>query len=196
MGILSRALLPVLVLVASACKGDGPAEPVVPEGPSGILRFNYSGDWNGMFEASGSTLRPDGTSKSIAETEKFAVAGWSSTRATLGILAAQRNPRPSDRFTQLSIQLDRVTAPGTYRFCRGSAEGSCAEGKVYFDSRLWASPTVLYGLEGGTLVITEVTRDRVRGTFEAPGVNLLSPAGGTIHVSGGSFDLAVASPEG
>lgn len=185
----SYVLLPVLALAVSACGGDGPTDS---DPPSGVVRFDHSGAWSGTFESRGPTQRADGTSIPPAEMQEFAGAGWTSAgRTSLRIVAGRRSTGgdPVLRFDLLLIDLSRLTGPGTYRFCRSEGPG-CAQGEVYVGYDLYESGTAVYELEGGSLVVTELTQDRVRGTFQAPGTDLVARSNpGTIQVSGGTFDL-------
>lgn len=155
------------------------------------LGFTYAGDRSGMYSVTGdvtldSSRRPQFGSWAAALPQDAANVQIAAARAGTGRLA--------DIFL---VVLHNVSAPGTYSLsesCTGTTATSCARGLVAFgynwDSRT-PPPEAQYDLLSGTITVTSLGADRLRGTFQVSGPRIPASAGSPLSLADGRFDVAV-----
>jgi hypothetical protein len=186
-----RSRFPLLLVVASCaffagCGESGPTEP----GAVSALGFSYSGERTGTYHVRGD-VRLNGEQRPSYGTWAAALQVPGSD---LSITAARAGTAPvADVFL---IALHNISAPGTYPLDRGCTQdtpASCALGMFAFNYD-WDSsaraPDPYYLLVSGTVTITALDANRVRGTFQVGGVR--APAGSAaISLDNGSFEVPV-----
>lgn len=120
-------------------------------------------------------------------------AAWSADAALLGSAVNQVSP---GRFSitgarlgdfAISFTLFNITGPGTYPLGVGST-GAGGTAIVANDTGSWSTP---FTGEAGTIVITELTEQRITGTFAFVADPSSGQGGDAVRVTDGEFDLAV-----
>lgn len=195
-GLVSARSAGTVRITASSEGVSGSAEVTVSEPPPpppspSALGFSFSGDRSGTYSVTGevpldASRRPQYGTWAAALPQDTVNLQVAAARAGTGRLA--------DVFL---IVLHRVSAPGTYTLsasCTESTPTSCARGLLAFGYN-WDSrnppPEAQYDLAAGTITVTSVSADRVRGTFEVSGPRVSTAGGATISLTSGSFDVAV-----
>lgn len=179
-------LLPLFVaLFAAACEGNPVTPP--PEPPLPSVSFSYSGDRMGVYRAEGD-VPLDAERRPQYGTW---AAGLQVSANVVGITAAQARTAP--RADVFLLALNQVTTAGTYPIS-GDCETStsaCAIGffAVEYDLVNRQPSSAEYFIVSGTVVITRMDANRIRGTFQGSGVR--SPGSGTISFANGSFDVPI-----
>lgn len=165
---LRTAAALALLLSAAACDGLG-TDP-----DRGALVFRYSGDISGTFEASGEY-------PAAAVGESYATGGANGT--TLVVEAQVGSGEPKHFFLY-----GGPGRPGTYTLgpqgdFRGSFIQQAGTGGAEF------------AFTAGTLVVLDVTDERIRGRFSGTGVHRVDPAR-TVTITDGFFDVPNHSDPG
>ncbi len=182
----------LLILAASVpvagCSDRSPTEPV----PVTALGFTYSGDRSGSYQVQGDVpLTVEGRPGHGTWAAALQVPG-----SDLSITAARAGTAPmADVFL---IALHNITAPGTYSLdldqgCNHQTPTSCAVGMFAFNYNWNTSdqlPDPYYLLASGTITITAMDAERVRGTFQLGGLRYPSGSA-TISLSNGSFEVPI-----
>ena len=152
-------LLLGLLLPLAACGDDD--DPIGPE-PTGSLSFTFSGDTSGTFSVSG---EPKLNSSGFPQNE-FAVASVEAGEVFVGGF----RPR-GPNFDLFGIGLEGVTGPRTVNVCPQPTGGTCPV--VFFltgISETTEAPSRVYVLTSGSVTVSEMNAERVRGTFQGTGI--------------------------
>lgn len=187
--------LVLLCLLAAACSDRGPTTPTTIEPPEErpTLSFSYSGDRAGSFEAIGEVAL------NASRTPTFGT--WSAALLSSGdsvnmsIAAARAGTTPlADVFL---LVLHRIRAPGTYELsstCSTNTTGSCAIGLFSLGYR-WDSrtppPDAEYRFTAGTVTVTAVDSDRIRGSFQISGPRVRPSGDASLTVTSGRFNVPI-----
>ena len=159
----------------------------------GTVTFTYTGAGGGTFSASGDApaliAPPTGTSWAVG----YVQAGES--------FVGGSTPRSGGLVDLAIVRLERTT-PGSESIdptCNIDGSASCT-GMVLFLNFNGNGDTgdFFCGLTSGTIVLTEVSSSRARGTFSGSG-NCVDGTGGNpsvFTVSNGAFDVALVAPPG
>ena len=162
-------------------------------GPNhGSLAFTYTGAGGGSFSASGdapslTTAPPPGTSWAggYVETDESHVFG--------------ATPRSGGLIDVAILRLERTT-PGSVSIdpaCNIDGSVSCTGMDFYLNFNGDGDTGDFFcGLTSGTIVFTDVSSSRAKGTFSGNG-NCFDGTGGTssaFSVSNGTFDVALVAP--
>ena len=177
-------LLLALLLPLAACGDDD--DPIGPS-TTGSLSFTYSGDIGGSFSVSG---EPRLDSRGLPQNE-FAVA----TREAGEVFIAGFRPGQESTFDLFGIQLEGVTSPRTIQLCPVPTTGCPSAGLFLELSSTGTSFGRAYVLISGSITVSEINADRVRGSFQGTGI-LVDPVTGpdltrTINISNGQFNVPV-----
>lgn len=183
-------LLPLLTLVAfgSGCR-DTPTGP--DPDPTPTFSFSYSSDRSGSYQTQGDV--------SLDAARRPEYGSWTAAlvdaESDVGIVAARARTAP--RADVFILALHKVTAPGTYPLdggCVDATPSACALGYLGFDydwndgdHRLEAE----YFITSGTVTVTAIDGDRIRGTFQGSGPKLSSGSQPTISITNGAFDVPI-----
>ncbi|MEW5931015.1 MAG: hypothetical protein AB1941_26425 [Gemmatimonadota bacterium] len=186
-----RTLFPLLAALALAsCEGG--ADPLVPPVGGDGLSFIYGGAASGSYRTSGSaTLRADG----LPGFGQWAVARADSIG---GIVVAGLEPTGGNRGNLFILQL-RGRETGEYR-CSYLGTGAGAR-KCYgtlivgIDLNDLSKPGEYYYVDSGTVTVTSLTGDRIRGTFGV-GLRALKDESRRITVTDGRIDVPYAEGMG
>lgn len=177
---LSLAALALLPL--AACKdSSGPDRRL-----SGEARFTYTGDVSGRFEAEGRVTPSNFDDGTFA----FAQRGTDEEGNDFLLIYAQEGRDNSSRYDGLLMAVDEP------------AEGSVSCTEDDLECRIFSSfvlgatevgggdSEAMFFSTGGTVTITDLTDNRVKGTFQMPMAGFIGDgAEGEVQVSAGSFDL-------
>ena len=189
---IRAAWLPLLAftLLATGC-GDSPTEPAPPEEVEPTVSFTYSGARSGTYRVEGEVpLDAERQPQHGTWAAALQIDGEDP-----GITAARADTAPiADVFL---IALHNITEPGSYSLtpepqCQLATATSCATGLFVFgfDWEGERNPDAAFYLESGTVTVTAVDDERIRGTFQASGPSLFR-GGGTISLASGTFDVPV-----
>ncbi len=132
-----------------------------------------------------------GTMTATVDGQAFS-ANLSQAQNTSGTLAISGNTVSSSGTTGNTKQITisgRIAATGTYQFGTASTIAGNPIIATYTDisgTATGTTGTATYGANSGTLVITELSATKVKGTFNFSGS---SSAGKTISVTNGVFDI-------
>ena len=159
----------------------------------GSLSFTYTGAGGGTFSASGDaptlTAPPTGTSWAVGYVQgnESYVAGSTPRSGVLVNLAILRLERttPGSESVDAACDID------------GSASCTGMELLLNFNGN-GDTGDFFCGLTSGTIVLTEVSSSRAKGTFSGNG-NCIAGTGGAssvFAVSNGAFDVALVAPPG
>jgi hypothetical protein len=178
--------LPVVFLLV-ACGDD--ADPVGPPNPTGTVSFQYTGAETGSFHASGAVVR------NAAGHPRFGTfaAGYHS-RDTVAITGFQALSDPRGHALALGILRLATAGSVTLDPTQCAPPAPCALGAIVLDTEVRAfqallgAPGRLYTFRSGAIVVTSLSADRLRGTFQGEAVALENPAQ-VIQVANGSFDV-------
>jgi len=154
----AAAVLLLLVLVAGSC-GDSTFS-----GDEGIFSFRYSGEISGTFSAGGMGAT------------SFARGSYLEGVSADG--AFRRNGAWHEAFVAAP-----TNRPGRYRF-GGSLNDAAGSFAIRVPGDGFGNP---YVFVSGTLEITHVSAERIRGRFDGTAQR----GDATIRISGGSFDVPV-----
>lgn len=192
-GALMRKLLSLLValtLPLAGCGDDGnPAGP----GAEGSLSFTYSGDISGTFAVSGGK----GREGERYPRNEFAAASRSRSGGFVRIDGVRPTQHPKLDFVGMSLL--GVTGPKTITVCAIAAVApDCADVQFTLGENVTSSgldPDHVYVFTSGSVTVSEITAERVRGTFQGTGASI-EPMGQvnfarTIAVTNGQFDVPV-----
>lgn len=183
----TSVLLPLLaVLALASCEGG--AEPFVPPAGGDGLSFTYAGAASGSYRSSGGvSLRADG----LPGFGQWAVARADSVG---GIVVAGLEPTGGNRGNLFILQL-RGKEPGEYRCSyMGTVPGAS---KCYgtlivgIDLNDLSKPGEYYYMDSGTVTVTALSADRIRGTFGV-GLRALKDESKRITVTDGRIDVPYA----
>lgn len=186
---LCTSLLPLFtactLIATAACKDSGTG---LAGDEAAVITFSYSGDRSGSYQARGeisldANRRPEHGTFAAALPEASGDIGVAGARAQTAPLA--------DIFI---LGLHNISEPGTYPIredCTPQSTLSCALGYLAFGYH-WEDqrqpPAAQYFLDSGTVTISELSGDRIRGTFQAEESSFLIPS---LSISDGSFDVPI-----
>lgn len=166
----------LLVAGAAACRDAGGPD----VGARGSVDFAYGGAREGSFAA-----RSDGRRLTRSGDLAAAFTAGDRTAPELRVMAVDAGRQPGEEDdAALSLTLPATSGPGELPIGEGCGTSLCASGSILL-------PDGVYLLTSGTVRVTEVGPDRVRGTFAATARDLLG--GGEIAVLGGVLDVPVAN---
>ena len=184
-----RKLLPLLfaaLLPLAACGGNDVVGPNEQEKP-GSLSFSYSGDINGTFSVSG-------VPKSVNDNypqKPFAVAALTSTGFLRINAILPTEPPKANRF---GFSVYSVKGPKTVQICAQVTSFDCPDVFFFIGFNVvgerWEGP---YLFRSGSVTISEITAERVRGSFQGTAVfvsgNEEAVITKTITITNGQFDV-------
>lgn len=179
-----RLLLAASLAVFAGCKSDSNA----PTGLNGNVTFTFSGAASGTYNATG-TLPTGGN----VTTSTWSAGFVSTSEGAVFVESATPGSASTHNFFFLSIARTTAGSAGVDPNCSANV---CTD--LFFElgapNSGTAEATQTCVLESGTVVITEITATRVKGTFSGTGT-CVSSAGAIddINVTGGSFDVALVS---
>ena len=176
------ALVSIVLLGALACSDSaGPGQ--------GSVSFTYTGAGGGNFSASGDAAFTTGTSWAAG----FVQRGETHVGAS--------NPRSGGLVDLAILRLERTT-PGSESIdpaCNIDGSTSCTGMDFYLNFN-GDGDTRDFGcaLTSGTIVLTQVSSSRAKGTFSGSGICVDGTGGGSegFSVSNGAFDVALVAPPG
>ena len=176
------ALVSIVLLGALACSDSaGPGR--------GSVAFTYTGAGGGNFSASGDAAFTTGTSWA---------AGFVQTGETH---VGASNPRSGGLVDLAILRLERTT-PGSESIdpaCNIDGSTSCTGMHFYLNFNGNGDTGDFFcGLTSGTIVLTEVSSSRAKGTFSGSGTCVDGTGGASevFSVSNGAFDVALVAPPG
>jgi hypothetical protein len=187
--------LSALVVVALMLAGCGDRNPIGPDPDPPVdtsIAFSYSGERAGSFRVEGGT--PTATNGDLR------LGTWASgLRASgfpLNVMAVRVGTAPmTDVFV---LVLQNITAPGTYTLsptCSSTTQNPCTMALLAFGydwNAVNASPEREYRLAGGSVTVTSMDANRIRGTFSSNAFRF--PEGNqALTVTGGTFDVPIVN---
>jgi hypothetical protein len=173
----SRILVGALLAVTAGC-GDGTG----PGGLSGSVSFSHSGATTGTFSASGSVL--------VADPEASTWAAGTRDDASQSIDVEGYIAHPSGTHDYAHVQFPQLT-PGTVTVANGASV------TIVFGQPETGTATWYCTLTSGSVVVTSLSSNRVRGSFSGSGTCV--PASGSpvaLTVTDGSFDVPLVDLTG
>ena len=183
------ALLLATMLLVTACGRDDPAGPTTREG---VVRFSYTGDQTGTFEAQGEFRLVD---SNTLQPGSWAVAGRD-TSTELTVLAFNATTVVGDRGTLLILPLGRVPQPGAISL--NCTEADCPQAGVIFNAFPLGSRSTtdaLYGVTQGTVTVDTLTQTRIAGTFTGRAirfdVNFVPDSARILTITNGRFGVPI-----
>ena len=180
-------LIPVVLLGALACSDSSAPE------NQGSMTFTYSGAGGGAFSASGNAP----TLGSLPTATSWAV-GFIDAGETH---AAGSRPRSDGRVDLAILRIDRTTAGSASidPACNIDGDTACTgmEFLLNFNGN-GDTGDFFCALTSGTIVVTEISVSRAKGTFSGTGECLPGTGGASsaFTVSNGTFDVALVSSPG
>jgi hypothetical protein len=178
---LIRCLPLLATLALAAC--DGATLPAVTEG-EGALRFDYSGDVAGNFEALGTAEETPSTTHAWAYAE-LGADNWVTVRAY--------RPHPDGSGgDHIDFAFQFVDGAQVFDWNKCPADAGCAGGSVIFTEPTHPLPEMegVYNYSSGVIRITSASGARIRGGF----AGTAHGDGGQLTLSDGSFDLPLRHP--
>jgi hypothetical protein len=187
-----RLALPAALALVAACGDGSPTEPTLP--PESTLAFRHSGERAGSYRVVGEALldaerRPrHGTWAAALQVPGDALA----------VSAARARTHPLADVFLLAVQnADRT---GSYRVdarCGADPNERCAAGMLaigyhWEDGRV--APEATYLLVSGTVSVTAVTAERIRGTFRGGAARTVVGAE-VLQIEDGEFDVPITAAE-
>jgi len=177
------ALVSVVLLGALACSDAAGPE------TRGSVAFTYTGAGGGNFSASGDAAFTTGTSWAAGfvrtgETHVGASNPRSGTLVDLAILRLERTTSGSESIDAACNIDGNVSCTGMDFYLNFNGDGDTGD--------------FFCALTSGTIVLTEVSSSRAKGTFSGNG-NCIAGGGGAssaFSVSHGTFDVALVAPPG
>jgi hypothetical protein len=160
----------------------------------GSLAFTYTGAGGGSFSASGDA--PPTNAPAPTETS-FAVGYVQANESYF----AGSTPRSGSLVDLAILRLERTT-PGSESIdpaCDIDGSTSCTGMHFYLNFNGNGDTGDFFcGLTSGTIVLTEVSSSRAKGTFSGSGSCFDGTGGGpsAFSVSNGAFDVALVAPPG
>ena len=183
-------LLVLLTLASVGCSDDG-SGPAGVQHPSGAITFDYLGPRDGSFSAVGAIRLDDNGDPMSGEW----AAGAVSTDDPDSFGAVGFDLATGDRGDIFLIGFEGLEGPGTFDF-----DGTCTE-TSQCPFLLFAMDTTLDGVETdvawlcsldiGTATVTELSADRLAGTFSGAGACLSATSFQVIVVSNGTFNVPI-----
>lgn len=126
----------------------------------------------------------------VAWSDAASVVVTSAASTTAGSFSIVADGRIADgTFVRLTLSMFNIRGAGEYPIGVGQSVAGASAVIAASSGGVWSTP--LSGV-AGTLVLTEVTATRIRGTFTMSLAPQNSLAGTTLSVTGGQFDLPVA----
>jgi len=181
-------LLAAAVILLAGCGKD---KVTAITGFNGALSFTYTG--TGTGSVSGTFSATGALPTSGFETSTWS-AGFLSTSPS-GVFVESATPASASTHSFVFVALPRTTA-GSSTIDPTCSAAVCAE--VFFElgapNTGSSLPTHSCILDAGTIVITEITATRVKGTFSGTG-DCGTATGGiwTVTIASGTFDVALLS---
>lgn len=179
---MKRLFLPLALLGALSC-GDS-TEPNV----FGSLTFSYTGGGGGTFTAQGGVPSFDAPSTTVS----WAV-GYTETGETF---VAASKPRSGQNVDMAILRIQRTSA-GSEPIDTGCDEDgavACTVMVLFLNfNGNGDTGDFICGLTSGTIVITDISSTRAKGTFSGSGTCLAGTGGASsaFAVTNGSFDVAM-----
>jgi hypothetical protein len=170
------------LLAVSACDDDSTGSSLVAEGS---VTFTYAGAEAGAYNATGRFDR------NRPERGSFAVGGLAIQQGgEAAVVVYAQYARPDQLFDQFILSTE-IAEVGTYTCETGDL--TCPFGGFFFvGADVDGETESFYTSVGGTLTITSVNEDRVRGTFSLQLEALdLSDDPPSVQVTGGTFDVPI-----
>ncbi len=183
---MKRALLASALLAALSCSDS--TEPSV----LGSMSFTYTGGGGGTFNVSGNAPPLTGTAPTSTS---WAVGYVENGEVFLGA----SKPRSGQQVDLVVVRIQRTTAGSEPidATCDEDGDVACSTMVLFLNfNGNGDSGDFFCGLTTGTIVITEISSSRAKGTFSGNG-NCVSGTGGTpaaFTVTGGTFDVAMVTP--
>jgi len=180
------AALAAASLALAAC-GDGTGSSVEP----GSLSFTYTGARSGSYSATGIIRR---TSDTTFAKQPFAVGAKGSLQGTSFVSVLSYRPVTAETGDMVLFDLANVTGPTTLSLSSSCDADDCPFAAIVFDTDPNASEdeSDFYVFESGTLNVTSVSGNHLRGTFSGTATEFFGDA--TITVTNGTFDVPLVSP--
>ena len=190
-----RSAFPALLaatLVLGACDGDSTGSDPAKQG---TLAFSYTGAVSGSFEAAGKYDRAEDFDLNGSEFG-IAIVGPNPAGGTdfVSVVAFSQTGKQTGELVVLGFPY--ASAGTTLEFSGAACEdvNDCPGGFFIRDldvqSQDGGPDARFFFLESGAITITEVTADRIRGTFTAHGIeDVGSETPGEIEIVSGSFDV-------
>jgi hypothetical protein len=175
-----------LVLAACSESSTGPGEAA----GNSYLRAELSGSFNGKFDVKGGLFDPVNGAAYGALVRDDSV-----TMILVQGIELDPDDEEEGRFIQLWFLNPKVGTYGTDKFCYSEDEvdlPSCVMVSFYADETL----TIL---DSGTVRITSMNQERIKGTFEGSGqtwMALEEEEGLSLQMKNGSFDVRILDFEG
>jgi hypothetical protein len=178
------ALAAAAVLGLSACKDSTGSD----NRDDASVSFQYSGFASGSFDASGSSTTQSSTHPDFAAALRDTVDGVPYV-AVFGF-----QPLSNGRTSLVDLEMVDPNTPSTISLdvdCGTSAsQAGCGAGLIGINWDFTTQSSVAgeqaYFVESGTLVVTQISSSRVKGTFSGQASD---ENGNLINISGGSFDV-------
>lgn len=184
---MRHVLVSVALLGALSCS-DSSAPDI-----RGSVAFTYTGAGGGSFSASGNapslSALPTGTSWAVG----FVEAGETHIGGS--------TPRSGGLVDMAVLRLERTT-PGSATIdpaCNIDGSASCTGMELFLNFNSNGDTGDFFcGLTSGTIVLTEASSSRAKGTFSGNGdcVTGTGGAASAFSVSNGTFDVALVAPPG
>lgn len=180
------SIFAVAVLIAGCDRN-----PTIPD-PEPTTSFSYSGDRTGSFQVQGTTALPSSGELPYATW----TAGLRNANGTLAVAALQAGDSPfANTFV---LALHRISEPGTYAItpepeCRPTTPTSCVVGHLAFGMNWFdrsRAPSASYLIESGSVTVTAIDAERIRGTFVAS-TRPTASGSVTLSLTNGSFDVPI-----
>lgn len=175
-------LASVVVLAASSC-----SDPSAPEA-HGTVAFSYTGAGGGSFSASGNAPDFDGP-----QPQRSWAAGFMQQGQTHVIGSRHR----SGVLVDLALLRFERTTPGSESIdpsCNIDGDASCTGMEMFLNFNGDGDTGDFFcAMSSGTIILTEVSGSRARGTFSGTG-SCVAGTGGSpaaFSVSSGTFDVAL-----
>lgn len=179
-----RALLalPALALLSlAACKdSSGPGRNL-----AGEARFTYTGDYSGTFEAEGRVTATNFADGTFAFAQRTTDRGGQESL----LIYAQKGRANSDKYDALLMAVDDP-AKGTITCVTDNADCRIFASFVLGATDAFESDAEAMFFNGAArLTITDLTDERVKGTFQMSMMGLAVENNAEVEVTSGSFDL-------
>lgn len=159
----------------------------------GSVVFTYTGAGGGTFSASGGAPSFTAPSTETSWAVGFVQAGETHV--------AGSSPRTAGRVDLAVLRFERTT-PGAESIdptCNIDGDASCTGMELYLNFNGNGDTGDFFcGLTSGSIVLSEVSSSRARGTFSGSGACVAGTGGSTtaFSVSSGTFDVALVAPPG
>ena len=183
---MKLALVAVVLLGTLSC-----SDSTGPSGTEGTVSFTYTGAGGGSFNASGNapsfTIPPTGTSWAVG----YVDAG--------DTYIVGSRPRSGGLQDLAGIRLGRTTTGSAIidPTCNIDSGTSCTGMELLLNFNGNGDTADFFcDLTSGTIVVTEMTTSRAKGTFSGSGTCVTGTGGASsaFSVSDGTFDVAMVTP--